>query len=264
MINKMTFITIAFLSTFAFGQNSSDSDQESLYEKEIQNSSSGLLNKEIQESEREIPRESLKSLVELQKLAPFEDVAVIQKRFLPKTERFEFYPNIGFIANNAFFLSSYFQGRFGYAFTEKWAVEAIAAIFADSKYKVTKDLEGKQVKTENLIIPENYFGLDIRWTPFYGKMGFFTDSIIPFDMYFSLGAGVTGTSEESPFTIHIGTGQIYAIKKWMAFRWDLSMYYYTSETRVGVTAGQPAREDTFNDIQISIGMSFFFPEASYR
>ncbi len=265
MIKKITIFALIAFSMSSYAQESTELDQENLYEKELKTTSPSLLNQEIQESDRETPRENLKSLVELQKLAPFEDVAVIQKRFLPKTERFEFFPNIGFIANNAFFLSSYFQGRFGYAFSEKWAIEAIAAIFTDSKYKVTKDIEGKQVKTENLIIPESYYGLDIRWTPFYGKMGFFTDSIIPFDMYFSLGAGVTGTNEDTnPFTIHAGTGQIYAIKKWMAFRWDLSMYYYTSETQVGIQTGQPKREDTFTDIQISIGMSFFFPEASYR
>lgn len=265
-MKKVIIAVCIFLTPHLFAQEAAELDQENLYENELKKTPpASLLNQEIEESDRQVPRPSIKTMTELDRLVPFEDVAVIQKRFLPKTQRFEFFPNVGFIANNAFFLSAYFQARLGYAFTEKWAVEAIGAIFTDSNYKVTKDLKDKLVKTENLIVPDSYYGLDVRWTPFYGKMGYFTNTIIPFDMYFSLGAGITNTSQStSPFTVHAGTGQIYALKKWMAFRWDLSLYYYNSETEVGVVSGSPKRNDTFTDIQMSLGMSFFFPEASYR
>lgn len=259
MRSTLGLILVFFL---AFSSRAEDvgNQSESIYDTEIRS-----VEKKNERPSSVDPDLEIQNISHLDKLVLFQDIAVLQKRYLPKTERFEFFPNFGIIANNAFFLNSYFQGRLGYAFTEKWAVELIASMFMDSKYKVTQNLEKKSVKTQNLILPEKYYGLDVRWTPLYGKMGFFSRSIIPFDMYFSLGAGLTSTNESStPFTVHVGTGQIYAIKKWMAFRWDLSLYHYTSQTQVGVVAGQPKREDTFNDFQLSVGMSFFFPEASYR
>ena len=82
-------------------------------------------------------------------------------------------------------------------------------------------------------------------------------------MYFSLGAGIMDTNqEESPMAIHLGTGQIFGINKWMAFRWDLSTYMYTSE--VAKSNGTGKNTDSFTDVQLSLGMSFFFPDATYR
>lgn len=243
--------------------------EESLYK----NEADALMENKIQKAEKkpeafsaDAPKsEKLKNITELDTLTPFSDIAVIQKRFLPKSQRFEFNPNLGFITNNAFFMTTYLQGRLAYAITEKWAIEATVALFMDQKYKVTKDLEKEPnpVETKSLLLPEMYYGADIRWSPIYGKMGSFSDGIVPFDMYFSLGAGVMDTNqEESPMAIHIGTGQIFGINKWMAFRWDLSSYMYSSE--VVKSNGSGKNTDSFTDVQLSLGMSFFFPDATYR
>ena len=241
--------------------------EESLYK----NEADALMENRFERTEKkpelveEAPKsEKLKSISELDKLTPFNDIAVIQKRFLPKSQRFEFNPNLGMITNNAFFMTTFLQGRLAYAITEKWAIEATLAVFMDQKYKVTKDLEDEaNVKTTSLLLPEMYYGADIRWSPIYGKMGSFSEGIIPFDMYFSLGAGVMDTNQEdSPVAIHLGTGQIFGLNKWMAFRWDLSGYLYSSE--VTKANGTGKNSDSFTDVQLSIGMSFFFPDATYR
>ncbi len=209
--------------------------------------------------------EEIKSITDLDQLTPFNDIAVIQKRFLPKSGRFELNPNLGLITNNAFFMTTYFQTRLAYSFTEKWAIEAQAAIFMDSEQKVTKDLESEaEVSTKSLLLPEMYYGASIRWSPIYGKMGAFSDGIIPFDMYFSLGGGIMDTNQEdSPFALHAGTGQIFAISKGVAFRWDLSGYFYSSQVAKAGTGGG-TNSQSFTDIQLSLGMSFFFPDATYR
>ncbi len=242
--------------------------EESLYKNEADTLMENKIERLEKKSEvftEEAPKsEKLKSISELDKLTPFNDIAVIQKRFLPKSQRFEFNPNLGLITNNAFFMTTFLQGRLAYAITEKWAIEAIVAVFMDQKYKVTKDLQDEaQVQTTSLLLPEMYYGADIRWSPIYGKMGSFSEGIIPFDMYFSLGAGIMDTNQEdSPLAIHLGTGQIFGLNKWMAFRWDLSGYMYSSE--VTKSNGTGKNSDSFTDVQLSLGMSFFFPDATYR
>jgi outer membrane beta-barrel protein len=247
-----------------------DMATDSGYESEIgKGNRKGLLDSELNkrdENETSKKDDKIDKVSELDRLVPFKDIAVIQKRFLPKTSRFEFYPNLGFVTNNAFFFSAFIQGRLGYGLSEKWTIEAIAAFFTNSKYKVTKDLKDKEsVDTESHLLTKGYYGLDLRWNPLYGKMGVFDHGILPFDMYFSLGAGMMSTNQSTnPMAIHIGTGQIFAIKKSMAFRWDLSGYFYSSDTKVASSGKSGTNHESFQDIQLGIGMSFFFPEAKYR
>lgn len=254
----------------AIAPDASDVPEESLYKNdadalmENKNPSANKIEEVINTPK---PAEKLKSMMELDTLTPFSDIAVIQKRFLPKSQRFEFNPNLGMVTNNAFFMTTYFQARLAYAITEKWAVEATLASFFDQKYKVTEDLkDDANVATKSLLLPEMYYGVDIRWSPIYGKMGSFSEGIIPFDMYFSFGGGVMDTNQEdSPFAIHLGTGQIFGINKWMAFRWDLSGYFYSAETASANAADTTTKNsNSFTDIQLSLGMSFFFPDATYR
>jgi len=260
------------LSLHAQEEISPDSGSDSLYEKEIQKGpKTNLLQNELNGTENKsddagTSQEKLNKISQLGNLAPFSDIAVIQKKFLPKTGRFELFPNIGLVTNNAFFFSAFFQGRLGYGITEKWSLEATASFFTNSKSKVTKELKDKkQVDTESHILTRNYYGLDVKWAPIYGKMGVFSSGIMPFDMYFSLGGGIMKTNQDtSPFAIHVGTGQIFALRKWWAFRWDLSGYFYSSDTHVSNSGSTRVNHESFQDIQLSLGMSFFFPDAKYR
>lgn len=247
---------------------------EDLYKNEadtlIENKAEKVAPKEPKEEvyTQEVPAaQKFKSISELDKLTPFKDVAVIQKRFLPKSQRFEFNPNFGLVTNNAFFMTTYLQARMAYAFTEKLALELAVGFFMNEKYKVTEDLKDPpiNVATRSLLLPEMYYGADIRWSPIYGKMGSFSEGIIPFDMYFSGGGGIIQTNQDTtPFAMHAGTGQIFAINKSMAFRWDLSMYFYSSTVKSADAVSADTTSQSFTDVQLSLGMSFFFPDAKYR
>jgi outer membrane beta-barrel protein len=128
--------------------------------------------------------------------------------------------------------------------------------------EVTTDLRNKRsVTTTSLITAKSYFGADFKWTPIYGKMAFANQKIIPFDLYFSGGVGITGTSDsQSAPTLHLGTGQIFAINKSMAFRWDFSWNTFSASTKTGPTTSS----SVYNNLYLTVGMSFFYPEATYR
>lgn len=208
---------------------------------------------------RKLPRAELSGLGNL---APFSDIAVISKRFLPKTKRFEFSPSIGLILNDAFFNNFVYNLRVSYYLREQYGIELEALGLSTENKGVTDSLAFERgVNTQSLATPKTYYGAAFKWVPIYGKMGLLNKTIVPFDTYFVFGGGVTETNQSTtPPTLHLGTGQIYAINKWLAARWDFSWFGYSSTSTVEGTTST----SFFTNLHISIGASFFFPGAGYR
>lgn len=192
-------------------------------------------------------------------LAPFSEVSVIQKRYMPKTGRFQLFAGINTVTNNPFFDTNGFSLRGAYFFRETWGIEASYLSLSTSEAKSTKELKDIQnVTTENLIYPKSYMGVDAMWVPLYGKFTWFNQKIVPFDMYFSAGYGTTSTqADEKPGTFHLATGQMFAISKGFAARWDFSWNMFSAK-------GIEDKASSFNMLYLTIGASWFFPEAKYR
>ena len=73
----------------------------------------------VPSSDEKVKKMKVKSISDLRNLAPFEDIAVIQKRFLPKTSRGEAGLSLISILNNKFFYLTGVSGRLGYFIREK-------------------------------------------------------------------------------------------------------------------------------------------------
>lgn len=206
-----------------------------------------------------IENEKVEDLSGLSRLAPFSEVSVIQKRYQPKTGRFQMFAGLSNIVNDPWYLGLGADLRAAYHFSEAWGVELQGLFLGVSERQAIKDLDSENnVKTSSVISFKGYTGAAIMWSPIYGKMGYLNRKIVPFDMYFSLGVGNTSISNGSGgSTIHFGSGQTYAISKGTAFRWDFSW----NAVRAKPTG---ASEQNFNNLLVSLGVSFFFPEAGYR
>lgn len=201
-----------------------------------------------------------KKISDLVHLEEFSDVIVIQRRYLPKTNRFELWGAGSFVINDPFFNNLGFAGKFGYFFSEFLGIELNTLVWGTFERQVTKDLRSKRgIKTESLISPVNYWGLDLRWAPFYGKMAYLNQSIVPFDFYFSAGLGMTQTNlRTSEPTLHLGTGHIFALSKSLALRWDLSWNVFSPSSE------KSQAEGLHHNIFLSFGLSYYFPGAKYR
>ncbi len=254
----------------------------------------GLFQEEAQQDERRAEQEARrnarrakekekeeqpKEVEDLKELETFSNIAVIQKRYLPKTKRFEFYIAGGTNLNDAFFVGNGLNSRLGFNFSEKWGIEAMYSFIQNDNRDVTNELLERGVTTEGSVATDSYYGVDIKWTPIYGKYSYFNEKIIPFDLYFSLGFGMTDpriaassgganvATVDSSYTVKFGTGQIFAITKWMAFRWDLSLHMIqaTTEVRNRNSNTLISEDDSlYNNLFLNVGLSFFFPEARYR
>lgn len=196
---------------------------------------------------------------ELSRLTDFKQVSVIQKRYLPRTERFQAYVGPAMTLNDPWFNILGASFKLGYNFTETWGIEGNYSFMSTDKTMALKEL-GKEnsITAENFVYIKNYYTLGVNWTPLYGKMTWLNEKIVYYDIYFTAGFGSTeiqsGLKED---TFNIGAGQIFSITKAYAFRWDLSWNFFEAK-QVNSSQG------TFNNVIISAGFSFFFPEANYR
>lgn len=215
----------------------------------------------------EVQSSKLKSIADLNKLSPFSDVSVIQRKFLPKTERFEFYLGGGLTTNSPWFLNVGAKVNLAYHFNETIGVEFSGMFLSSSEKEVAKEIrENNSLQPEKFILTKYNVGLDLMWSPIYGKITTLDNNIIPFEMYFSLGGGMSGTNSEEKTvpTLLVGTGQIFALSKSTAFRWDYGWYYYQATPTQDASSTSTPVKGEYNDLIFTAGVSFFFPEANYR
>lgn len=281
-MKHLIFVLLLCFSSMSYAQDKDDTkidEIEGLFQEDESEGDRRESQKEAQATAKEKEDDKPEEIEDLKRLETFDDIAVIQKRFLPKTGRFEFYIAGGTNLNDAFFVGNGVSARLGYHFREKWAIEALYTYIQNDNRDVTNELLERGVNTEGSVSTDGYYGIDLKWTPIYGKYAYFNEKIIPFDLYFSLGfgqtdpriaassGGATVASVESGYTVKLGTGQIFAITKWMAFRWDISLHMIDAETTVrnantNVIVSQDSGLN--NNLFLNIGLSFFFPEAKYR
>ncbi|MBC7370894.1 MAG: outer membrane beta-barrel domain-containing protein [Bdellovibrionaceae bacterium] len=192
-------------------------------------------------------------------LAPFSEISVIQKRFLPKSQRIQFTGAFTTITNNPWFTTMGISLKAAYYFTEAWGLEGTYTALTSSARQATNELhENNGIAADAFVFPQSYLGLDAKYTPFYGKMTWLNKKIVPFEHYFTAGLGNTTVSTGGTgATFHLGTGQNFAISKRFSVNWDFSMMAYSAKSTTGTV-------QSFNDLLLTVGMSFFYPEATYR
>lgn len=215
----------------------------------------------------EVQNSRVKSVTELNQLSPFSDVSMIQRKFLPKTERFQLYTALGLSTNSPWFINLGGKINFSYNFTENFGIEGSGMFLTSSERDAAKEIrENNSLQPERFILTKSHLGADLVWTPIYGKIAKLNQDIIPFDMYFSIGGGISGTNsvEKNVATAHLATGQIFAISKSFAFRWDYSWYLYQATPVQDALSTTPTTKSSYNDLVFTAGVSFFFPEANYR
>lgn len=204
-------------------------------------------------------------LKDLSMLSPFSEVSIIQKKLMPKSGRFQAFAAAGLTTNTPWFLNTGLKLNFGYHFTENFALELSTLFLSSSEREVAKEIrENNNLQPEQFIYTKSYIGADLLWTPIYGKITFLNKKIIPYEMYFSGGAGTSNTNsvEKNVPTFHLGTGQVFTITKSMAFRWDysLNIFQATALSSNGVIP----EKGSYNDLIFTAGVSFFFPEVKNR
>lgn len=215
----------------------------------------------------EFQQSKVKSIAELNQLSPFTDVSMIQRKFLPKTERFQVFGGLSLSTNSPWFFSAGGKLNLSYNFAERYGVEFSALYLSSFEKESAKEIrDNNSLQPERFILGKSNLSLDFVWSPIYGKITTLDQKIVPFDMYFSFGGGMMGTNstEKNVPAAHLATGQIFALSKGMAFRWDYSWYFYKATPEADSIVTTAPTANTYNDLILTAGISFFFPEVNYR
>lgn len=244
-------------SRLAMAQSDEDENLDQ-FEAEIKKSES---RPKIQEGSHLTAPQTLKSVTDLSSLAPFSEVGVLQKRWMPKSSRFQVFGGAGVTTNDPWFLTLSGQGKIGYGLSEAIGFELGYISFSSSANNNAKDLESNNgVLTSTFVTPKSFMGVDLMWTPIYGKMTRGNQAITPFDMYFEMGMGqlaLANAKKTSTSAFHVGTGQIFAMTRNFGLRWDLSVINYSAESNDGVGGN-------YNNVLLTIGANYYFPGVSAR
>ncbi|MDE0119212.1 MAG: outer membrane beta-barrel domain-containing protein [Bdellovibrionales bacterium] len=225
-----------------------------------------LLGEDVESPEetfvKKVKKLKARKLSDLVQLSRFSDIAVIQRRFMPKTGRVSASFFSAFNMTSEFFLHTGVGGHLNYNFLEKHGVELSSYYLWTFKRRVTVDLAslGANV-SEQEPITQVFAGLVYKWMPVYGKMAFYDKRILAFDTFFSLGGGMSGIVRGKDKkiiwepTAVIGLGQVFAITRDLGLRWDLR-YNLTIETQSSF--------HVLNNLLFSIGLSYYYPSAGLR
>lgn len=196
---------------------------------------------------------------DVQTTASYEDFAVIQRNYMPKTERAQVSLGLTSTPTDVFFRTLGLNAKLSYHFNETWGVEFFAYTLSSSPRAEVGNLESTQaVSVRSLVSIRNYMGLNVYHSFIYGKHAFLNNLIFPFEIYTLAGFGkITNQNSEDSTAIQVGIGELISISRSSAIRLDLTWSFYNTKNILG-------QDQANNSIFLTVGYSFFFPEPQYR
>ena len=248
---------VFFAAYFSFFTVAKEQGRLGLEEEDIETSNEDFL--------RKVKKLKPKKFSDLVHLSPFSDVAVIQRRFMPKTGRVSIAALSTFVLSSEYFLHPGIEGHLTYHFLEKHGIELSGYYVFTISREVTNELEDIGVRVKELkIFIKSFVGLTYKWMPVYGKIAFYNNQVLSFDTFFNLGGGMSTISGGKvpqitwEPTVVAGIGQVFAITRDLGLRWDLRVHM-TIPVITKTSSNAPVFEGLF-----SIGLNYYYPSAGLR
>ena len=225
--------------------------------------------------EDKVKKVKVKKLSDLRHLAPFEDIAVIQKRFLPKTGRGEAGLSFLGVLNKQFFWSAGAGGRISFFIREKHGIGLQGhGIYQWAKPVSVGMHSFQKITPYDPITPRFFAAAYYKWAPVYGKFSFLNTKIHYFDLYFNFGGGAyylvskappgkRSPQPSQPWTpaLLLAGGQVFALNKSFGAFWEIAGRFYPSP----FLQAKRWRLDLWEtNISFSFGMNAYFPGAGKR
>jgi len=142
--------------------------------------------------------------------------------------------------------------------------------YTDSFDEVKKDAQ-LSPSNADLAMITNYVGLNVQFSPLYGKWSMFDWSLGHVDFYLTAGGGVAGTEYKDPqnewqdtgtyFVGNFGLGFRIYLARWFAVRVEVRDYAFAARVEEGpVGAGGTGTVSTKirNTLFVTLGLSFLF------
>jgi outer membrane beta-barrel protein len=198
-----------------------------------------------------------------------------------KAGRFELTPSANLSLNDAFFNKYFFGLKLGYHFTEAFSLSVQGAGGATSKAgssQVCAQNAGCTAATDAMLyqVPGKITGIagvEIGWSPIYGKLNVLAERVAHFDLSIlggadairheevvdaararELAAAGQAPGEKLALGGHVGLGARLFLAEWVALRFEVKDYIYSVTVPSNVSGS-----DIQNQIFTELGVSFFLP-----
>lgn len=194
------------------------------------------------ETEEAVPKSDLDALVR-----------VVQQRQVLKSGRFELLVGAGLVANDQMY-DHWLATTTGRVHVSEWI--SIGATYA--KYFSEPSALQATVMDDFEVFPELsalqwYAGGDVTFVAMDGKFVFFDDSIVYWDLYASIGGGVTKTSRSDDLkpTGMIGAGMRIFLTDWLTLTFELRDHMFIEKFNAG--------NEFVNNVVGQAGLTLFIP-----
>lgn len=234
----------------------------------------------------------------------------VTNRFFRKEGRLEIAPMFGYVPNNQFARRFVGAADIGYHFSDTWSAHVQVQYAPDLGENDLKDLAGILLQDAETSNPCNQDPTDpncsgrsfeqpldkvvlgaavgVAWAPVYGKINLVGETVLNFDFYVFLGAGMVSkntyaaTFEDNPqnpgdvidlgtpvanvaVAPYVGIGQNYFLNQMVALKLDLRTALYIDEgPDYDTTDGESPGTRIYNNLVAGVGISLFFPKMKPR
>lgn len=201
-------------------------------------------------------------------LDPDKKIYVLQNRKFRKAKRASLSLMGGMGLADTYRSAYQVQPRIGTWFNEDFGIEAFYTHRFNSVNNAFRALDQAVGAGTSPLVREikSQIGVLLNWAPWYAKINVF-NTILYFDWYFSLGAGVMSTEigprtkslatsqwkSESLFAVYAGTGHLFHITQVLDFRLDFLGHFYSAPIYGGL-ASAPADKSLFSGFSLNAGL----------
>jgi len=198
-------------------------------------------------------------------------IKVVQKKYFVKDLRLEISPFIGVLPQDSLVLGLAPGLRIDFFIFDSFGIELIGGGVINFDRDVL-DYAKKQSWFFDESRPNWFAGLNLLWSPFYGKFAFLSDWLVNFDFFIHVGFVAVGSESinrynpprEKGTAVHpggtVGLGWKLFVTQWFAPRIDISYMFYMETFEDSPDAPNGKHEDPtqFRDnVLVSLGFSFF-------
>lgn len=185
--------------------------------------------------------------------------------------RFEVSPGIGISVRDAFFTKFFLSGEISYHFLESFGVRlrggynfvipsGAAQICESNACRVPTVTEMSAPGTTAYGQLGLVAGLDLEWSPIYGKLSLIAEKALEFNLYGTVGPYLVQYVQAGPASVftaggNVGIGFRFFFNRFMTLRLELRDLIYYEATAPGATLPGSLR----NQLYFELGLSFFLP-----
>ncbi|MGZ3769467.1 MAG: outer membrane beta-barrel domain-containing protein [Bdellovibrio sp.] len=189
----------------------------------------------------------------------YSDLAVIQRNYMPKTQRIHLSGGLSLLPSDVFYRTIGVNLKASFHLNETWGIETFGYTFSSQARDEIKDMENTQkLDVKNLVSVKAFYGVNVYFNSLYGKTAFVNRRIIPFEIYQTLGIGKVRTQDSQESTsLQIGIGDMFSLSRSSTFRVDLTWAFYNAHNYLG-------EDQASNSLFLTLSYGRLFPEPTYR